>query len=112
MRTIVLLFFSNVFMTFAGMASQVRTLAAWKAILVSWLIALVSYCLAVPANRFGFAHLRIPAEDHPGSHYLDGIMISPFTFLKEKMAWNSRIVRLAHCGGRGRVCIQAGTGAG
>jgi uncharacterized protein (DUF486 family) len=26
----------------------------WKAILVSRLIALLEYCLAVPANRYGF----------------------------------------------------------
>jgi len=27
----------------------------WKAIVISWLIALIEYCLAVPANRLGYA---------------------------------------------------------
>lgn len=27
----------------------------WKAIVISWLIALIEYCLAVPANRIGYA---------------------------------------------------------
>ena len=42
MRTIVLLFFSNVFMTFAwyGHFKYGHAWPLWKAILVSWLIAL------------------------------------------------------------------------
>jgi uncharacterized protein (DUF486 family) len=53
MPTVALLFFSNVFMTFAwyGHLKYGHEWPLWKAILVSWLIALVEYCLAVPANR-------------------------------------------------------------
>ena len=56
MRTILLLFASNVFMTFAWYYHlQQKGWPLWKAILVSWIIALVEYCLAVPANRYGYA---------------------------------------------------------
>src|SRR5579863_5543933 len=56
MKTIVLLFCSNVFMTFAwyGHLKYGHSWPLWKAILVSWLIALLEYCLAVPANRIGY----------------------------------------------------------
>ena len=54
MRTIVLLFLSNIFMTFAWYYHLKQDgWPLWKAILVSWMIALVEYCLAVPANRIG-----------------------------------------------------------
>lgn len=54
MRTILLLFASNVFMTFAWYYHlKQQGWPLWKAILISWLIALIEYCLAVPANRLG-----------------------------------------------------------
>lgn len=54
-RVIILLIFSNIFMTFAwyGHLKQLNV-PIWKAVLVSWLIALVEYCLMVPANRIGY----------------------------------------------------------
>ena len=58
MPTILLLIASNVFMTIAwywhlkgGMEKPLLLV-----ILVSWSIAFVEYCLAVPANRIGYAH--------------------------------------------------------
>jgi uncharacterized protein (DUF486 family) len=57
MPTILLLVLSNIFMTFAWYG-QLRfpkwTIAT--AILVGWGIAFFEYCLAVPANRIGYAH--------------------------------------------------------
>jgi len=54
MKTIVLLFLSNIFMTFAWYYHLKQDgWPLWKAILVSWLIAFIEYCLAVPANRIG-----------------------------------------------------------
>ncbi len=54
MRTILLLFGSNVFMTFAWYWHlNHKGLALWKAILISWCIAFFEYCLTVPANRWG-----------------------------------------------------------
>ena len=58
MPTIVLLLLSNIFMTVAwywhlkgGAAKPLMVV-----ILISWAIAFVEYCLAVPANRIGYAH--------------------------------------------------------
>ena len=57
MPTLLLLLASNVFMTIAwywhlkgGMAKPILLV-----ILISWGIALIEYCLAVPANRIGYA---------------------------------------------------------
>lgn len=57
MRTIILLFASNIFMTIAwyGHLKQ-EGWPLWKAILVSWGIAFFEYCLMVPANRWGFTN--------------------------------------------------------
>lgn len=57
MKTIVLLVFSNLFMTFAwyGHLKQ-QGVPLWKAIVISWGIAFFEYCLMVPANRAGYAN--------------------------------------------------------
>ena len=61
MRTIILLIFSNMFMTFAwyGHLKYGHDWPIWKVILVSWAIALVEYSLAVPANRFGYGEFQV-----------------------------------------------------
>ncbi|MCC6251820.1 MAG: DMT family protein [Bacteroidia bacterium] len=54
MKTIILLTFSNIFMTIAWYGHlKFKEQHLWKVILVSWLIALLEYCLQVPANRIG-----------------------------------------------------------
>jgi uncharacterized protein (DUF486 family) len=54
MRTILLLFASNVFMTIAWYWHlNHKEMPLWKAILISWAIAFLEYCLTVPANRWG-----------------------------------------------------------
>ena len=54
MKTILLLFASNVFMTFAWYYHLKDTgMPLWKAIMLSWGIAFFEYCLMIPANRFG-----------------------------------------------------------
>jgi uncharacterized protein (DUF486 family) len=61
-RTIILLTFSNVFMTFAWYA-HLKNLAAkpwYIAALISWGIALFEYLLQVPANRIGYTALSLP----------------------------------------------------
>jgi uncharacterized protein (DUF486 family) len=56
LRTLLLLFASNIFMTFAWYGHLKNTNSPlWKAILISWGIALFEYCLMVPANRLGYA---------------------------------------------------------
>lgn len=61
-RTIILLFGSNVFMTFAwyGHLKNFSGRPLWIAILASWGIAFFEYCLQVPANRAGFGQLTLP----------------------------------------------------
>ena len=51
---IVLLFASNVFMTFAWYGHlRFKSAPLWIAVLASWGIAFFEYCLQVPANRMG-----------------------------------------------------------
>lgn len=68
-KTLVLLFLSNVFMTFAwyGHLKTMGSKPLYLAILVSWGIAFFEYCLQVPANRTGaqyftLAQLKIVQE--------------------------------------------------
>lgn len=57
LQTVLLLFASNVFMTFAwyGHLRGLQGRAWYVAALISWGIALFEYLLQVPANRIGFA---------------------------------------------------------
>jgi uncharacterized protein len=89
--TAILLVFSNVFMTFAwyGHLKYGHAWPLWKAILVSWCIALIEYCLAVPANRWGYTHfsgfqLKIMQEVITLSVFL----VFGVLFLQEKVNWN------------------------
>jgi uncharacterized protein len=51
---ILLLFASNIFMTFAWYGHlNFKSSALWVVVLASWGIAFFEYWLAVPANRFG-----------------------------------------------------------
>ena len=91
MTTPLLLIFSNVFMTFAwyGHLKYGHGWPLWKAILVSWGIALIEYCLAVPANRWGYTHftgfqLKIIQEVITLAVFL----VFAVLFLQEKVAWN------------------------
>ncbi|HRX38985.1 MAG: DMT family protein [Parvularculaceae bacterium] len=53
---VVLLLFSNVFMTIAWYGHlKFKSAPIFLAIVISWAIAFVEYCLAVPANRIGHA---------------------------------------------------------
>jgi uncharacterized protein (DUF486 family) len=90
MKTIALLFASNIFMTFAWYGHlKHREVSLWKVILVSWLIALPEYCFQVPANRIGSysfsaAQLKVIQE---------AITLVVFCFfsvlyLREEMKWN------------------------
>ncbi|MGP8250705.1 MAG: DMT family protein [Terracidiphilus sp.] len=55
MGTIVLLFFSNIFMTIAWYGHlKFENQPLWKVIVVSWCIAFFEYCFQVPANCIGY----------------------------------------------------------
>lgn len=60
-KSIVLLLFSNVFMTFAwyGHLKDLKTAPLWIAITASWSIALIEYCFQVPANRIGHQYFSL-----------------------------------------------------
>ena len=87
---ILLLFASNVFMTFAwyGQLKYPAT-PLWLVIPVSWGIAFFEYCLAVPANRIGHgvytaAQLKITQE------IITLLVFAVFsvTYLGETLRWN------------------------
>ena len=61
LKTIVLLFFSNVFMTFAwyGHLKNFNSKPLAFVILFSWGIAFFEYALQVPANRIGFQYCSL-----------------------------------------------------
>ena len=90
MPTILLLLASNVFMTVAWYGHlKFRGKPLVAVILVSWGIAFVEYCLAVPANLFGYGQftgfeLKIIQEVVT----LAVFSVFAIMFLKERFAWN------------------------
>jgi uncharacterized protein (DUF486 family) len=100
-NTVLLLIASNTFMTVAwyGHLRYGHDWPLWQAILVSWFIALFEYCLAVPANRFGYGQfsgfqLKIIQEVVTLAVFV-GFAAA---ILKERMAWN-HLVAFAFLGG-------------
>lgn len=87
---IALLFFSNIFMTFAWYGHlKFKESPLWIAVLVSWGIAFVEYCLAVPANRIGYG-VYSGAELKGLQEIITLVVFSVFSifYLGEKLAWN------------------------
>jgi uncharacterized protein len=90
MLTIVLLFISNVFMTFAWYGHlKHKTAPLITTILISWLIALPEYCFQVPANRWGHgvwsaAQLKVIQE------VITLVVFALFSilYLREPLKWN------------------------
>jgi hypothetical protein len=62
LKTIILLFVSNIFMTFAwyGHLKDLKAAPLWIAITASWSIAFLEYCFQVPANRIGAQYFSLP----------------------------------------------------
>src|SRR6185369_1908667 len=92
MKTVILLFFSNIFMTFAwyGQLKYANPdTALWKIILISWGIAFFEYCLQVPANRIGYGRfsatqLKIIQEVIS----LTVFILFAIFILRENIQWN------------------------
>jgi hypothetical protein len=61
LKTIVFLFFSNLFMTFAwyGHLKNFNSKPLFFVILFSWGVAFFEYVLQVPANRIGFQYYSL-----------------------------------------------------
>jgi uncharacterized protein (DUF486 family) len=60
-QTTILLFLSNIFMTFAwyGHLKTLQHKAWYVAALLSWGVALFEYLIQVPANRIGYGNLSL-----------------------------------------------------
>ena len=87
---IVLLFASNVFMTFAWYGHlKFKTSPLWVAVLASWGIAFVEYWLAVPANRIG-SRVYDAAELKTMQEVITLLVFAGFSvlYLKEPITWN------------------------
>lgn len=94
MKTILLLFASNLFMTCAWYGHLKWKFLEGKSlatvIVVSWVIALFEYCLMVPANRIGYAQgytgyqLKVIQE----AITLTVFIGFAWLVLKERLTWN------------------------
>lgn len=90
MRSVVLLFFSNLFMTTAWYWHlKFKTESLWKVILISWLIAFLEYCIAVPANRIGSYQFNA-FELKTIQEVVSLLVFVGFAvlYLKEEVKWN------------------------
>ena len=89
--TPLLLIGSNILMTFAwyGHLKQ-PAWPIWLAVLASWGIAFFEYCLAVPANRIGFAGGLSGAQLKIIQECVTLVVFVPFMmlFLGEKWRWD------------------------
>jgi hypothetical protein len=97
---ILLLLFSNVFMTFAWYG-QLKFPAAvlWQVVLVSWGIAFFEYCLAVPANRIGH-QVYSAAQLKTLQEIITLLVFAVFsvTYLGESLKWNHMVAFAFLCG--------------
>lgn len=94
MKTIILLTFSNLFMTIAWYGHlKFKNVGMMKVILISWGIAFFEYCLQVPANRLGHGHgpgQFDAAQLKTIQEIITLIVFCGFSvlFLKEELKWN------------------------
>jgi uncharacterized protein len=89
-KTIGLLFASNVFMTAAWYGHlRFKTAPLWKAILFSWAIAFFEYCLQVPANRWGYGQYTA-AQLKVAQEVITLLVFAGFAWLwlGEQLRWN------------------------
>ncbi|MGZ5930089.1 MAG: DMT family protein [Rhizomicrobium sp.] len=97
---IVLLFASNIFMTFAWYG-QLRYPAVplYLVIPVSWAIAFFEYCLAVPANRIGH-QVYSAAQLKTMQEIITLLVFAVFSvmWLGESLKWNHMVAFLFLCG--------------
>lgn len=90
---IVLLFISNIFMTFAWYGHlKYKDQALWLVILASWGIAFIEYCFAVPANRWGHGTYTA-AELKTMQEVITLIVFAGFSvlYLGEALKWNHMV---------------------
>jgi uncharacterized protein (DUF486 family) len=93
MTTIVLLIFSNIFMTFAWYGHlKYQNVPLWKVTLISWGIAFFEYCFQVPANRIG-SHSFNAAQLKTIQEIITLVVFSGFSvwYLKQDIKWNHAV---------------------
>ena len=98
---ILLLFASNVFMTFAWYGHlKYPSAPLWLAVLVSWGIASFEYCLVMPANRWGSTAYTV-AELKTMQEVITLIVFAVFSslYLDERITINHGIGFALICGG-------------
>jgi uncharacterized protein len=89
-KTIALLFASNVFMTAAWYGHlRFKNAPLWKAIVISWAIAFFEYCLQVPANRLGYGRYTA-AQLKVAQEVITLLVFAGFAWLwlGERLRWN------------------------
>lgn len=91
MATVLLLCCSNLFMTAAWYGHLKHPDSAlWKVVLFSWAIAFIEYCLAVPANRLGYASGLTAGQLKVIQEVITLITFGGFAvvYLGETLKWN------------------------
>lgn len=94
MKTFLLLFASNVFMTAAWYGQlkwkMFEGKSLWLVILMSWGIAFFEYCLMVPANRIGYASGMSGYQLKIAQEVITLIVFVGFAWLVlgERLTWN------------------------
>jgi uncharacterized protein (DUF486 family) len=97
---IVLLFCSNIFMTFAWYGQlKFPNAILWQVVLISWGIAFFEYCLAVPANRIGH-QVYSAAQLKTLQEIITLLVFAVFsvTYLGESLKWNHMVAFMFLCG--------------
>lgn len=97
-KTIGLLFLSNVFMTYAwyGHLKTLGSKPLWIAILASWGVAFFEYCFQVPANRTGFNYFSL-AQLKIIQEVITMVVFSGFTIFFMKEPLNRNFVYASLC---------------
>jgi len=90
---VLMLVFSNVFMTFAWYGHlKFKTSPIWMAVTASWMIAFFEYWLAVPANRIGSqAYSAAELKTIQEVVTLSVFAVFSVLYLKEALTWNHAI---------------------
>ena len=97
---IILLFASNVFMTFAWYGQlKFPNAVLWQVVLVSWGIAFFEYWLAVPANRIGY-QVYSAAQLKTMQEIITLLVFGVFSvlYLGESLKWNHMVAFAFLCG--------------
>ena len=97
---ILLLFVSNIFMTFAWYGQfKFPNASLWVLIPVCWGIAFFEYCLVVPANRIGH-QVYSAAQLKTMQEIITLLVFGVFSvsYLGESLKWNHMVAFMFLCG--------------